>query len=207
MSASVLELADIFRQYGEDYRQAHPLSYDQLPVMRAIELCRTEALGGHPDKCDSCGHLRISYNSCRNRHCPKCQSLAKFAWLQDRLSELLPVQYFHVVFTIPNLLAPLALQNKAVFYNLLFKAVSETLMQAAGDEKHLAAQIGFFAVLHTWGQLLLLHPHIHCIVPGGGISLDGKSWIACREGFFLPVKVLSRLFRGKFLHYLNVSST
>ena len=205
MSAPSLELADIFRQYGESYRQAYAPSYHQLRVMRAIELCRTDALGGHVDKCDSCGNLRISYNSCRNRHCPKCQSLAKFQWLEARMQELLPVAYFHVVFTIPDCFNALALQNKPVFYNLLFKAVSQTLTKIAMDEKHLGAQIGFTAVLHTWGQNLLLHPHIHCIVPSGGISKDGQHWIACREGFFLPVRVLSRLFRGLFLDYLNIA--
>jgi hypothetical protein len=203
MSQPQLELADIFRQYGEQYRQAYPLSYDQLRVMRAIEQCRTAALGGHVDQCDSCGQLRISYNSCRNRHCPKCQSLAKFQWLEARMAELLPVGYFHVVFTLPDSLAAIALQNKRQCYNILFQAVAETLLKIAADEKYLGAQIGFIAVLHTWGQQLLLHPHIHCIVPGGGISPDGKSWLACRAGFFLPVRVLSRLFRGLFLHYLE----
>ena len=200
---SKLEVADIFRKYGPSYRQAHRLAVDQLRAMRAIELCRTAALGGHIDKCDSCGHTTISYNSCRNRHCPKCQSLAKAQWLEARLGELLPVEYFHLVFTIPDAIAPIALQNKSIVYNILFQAASETLLKIAADPKHLGVQVGFSAVLHTWGQNLLHHPHLHCVVGGGGLSVDGKGWIKCRKGFFLPVRVLSRLFRRLFLKYLK----
>ena len=197
------ELADVFRQHGPSYRQSHRLSPQQHRVMRAIEQCRTARLGGHRDQCDRCGHTRVSYNSCRNRHCPKCQSLAKAEWLDQQRAQLLPIHYFHVVFTLPDSLAQLALQNKRVVYNILFRAASETLRRIAQDPKHLGAQIGFLAVLHTWGQTLLHHPHLHCVVPGGGLSADGRRWIACRPNFFLPVKVLSRLFRGLFLHYLE----
>jgi hypothetical protein len=198
-------VADIFRRHGAEYRQSHDaiLSTDQRCVMRAIELCRTAALGGHRDQCDRCGQERISYNSCRNRHCPKCQSLAKAKWLEARQAELLPIEYFHVVFTVPERIAPLALQNKRVLYKILFRAASETLLTIAADPKRLGAKIGFLAVLHTWGQNLLHHPHLHCVVPGGGISPDGRRWVACRPGFFLPVRVLSRMFRGKFLAYLK----
>jgi len=167
--------------------------------MRAIELCRTAALGGHRDQCDRCGHERHSYNSCRNRHCPKCQSLTKAKWLEARQAELLPVEYFHVVFTVPEAVAPVALQNKRVVYNILFKAASETLLTIAADPKHLGARIGFLAVLHTWGQNLLHHPHLHCVVPGGGVSPHGRRWVPCRPGFFLPVRVLSQMFRGNFM--------
>lgn len=205
MSKPPLEVADIFRRHGAEYRRSHDaiLSTDQRRVMRAIELCRTAALGGHRDQCDRCGHERISYNSCRNRHCPKCQSLAKAKWLEARQAELLPIEYFHVVFTVPERIAQLALQNKRVLYKILFRAASETLLTIAADPKHLGAKIGFLAVLHTWGQNLLHHPHLHCVVPGGGISPDGHRWVACRRGFFLPVRVLSRMFRGKFLAYLK----
>jgi putative transposase/transposase-like zinc-binding protein len=200
-----LEVADIFRRHGAEYRRSHDaiLFTDQRRAMRAIELCRTAALGGHRDQCDRCGHERISYNSCRNRHCPKCQSLTKAKWLEARQAELLPIEYFHVVFTIPERIAFLALQNKRVLYKILFRAASETLLTIAADPKHLGARIGFLAVLHTWGQNLLHHPHLHCVVPGGGISHDGRRWVACRRGFFLPVRVLSRMFRGKFLAYLK----
>ena len=170
-------------------------SRGQRRVMSAIERCRTAALGGHVEQCDACGHQRISYNSCRNRHCPKCQSLARAQWLEDRQAELLPVEYFHVVFTLPQELAAIAYQNKAVVYDFLFRATAETLRTIAADPKHLGAEIGFIAILHTWGQNLLHHPHLHCVVPGGGLSPDGQRWIACRPGFFLPVRVLSRLFR------------
>jgi len=173
--------------------------------MRAIERCRTSELGGHVDECDTCGRIRISYNSCRNRHCPKCQFLKKEKWLEQRKQALLPVQYFHVVFTIPAKLNPLALRNKRVFYNILFRSVCETLIELARDPKHLGGKIGFLSVLHTWGQNLMDHLHIHCIVTGGGLSLDGTRWLSCRKGFFIPVKVLSRLFRGKVLHYLKRS--
>jgi hypothetical protein len=194
-----VEVADIFRQQGSDFRLTHPLSPEQRRVMRAIEQCRTAALGGHVDQCDTCGHQRISYNSCRNRHCPKCQSLAKARWLEARMADLLPVEYFHVVFTLPEQLASLALQNQRVVYNLLFASAAETLRTIAADPKHLGAEIGFLAVLHTWGQTLRHHPHLHCVVPGGGLSPDGRRWVSCRQGFFLPVNVLARLFRRLFL--------
>jgi hypothetical protein len=197
-----LEVADIFRQHGSSFRLTHPLSPEQRRVMRAIEQCRTAALGGHLDECDTCAHQRISYNSCRNRHCPKCQSLAKARWLEARIADLLPVQYFHVVFTLPEQLAALALQNKRVVYNLLFSTAAETLRTIAADPKHLGAEIGFLAVLHTWGQTLRPHPHLHCVVPGGGLSLDGSHWRSCRKGFFLSVNVLARLFRRLFLEAL-----
>ena len=171
--------------------------------MSAIEQCRTAALGGHVEECDACGHQRISYNSCRNRHCPKCQSLARAQWLSDRQAELLPVEYFHVVFTVPQEIAAIAYQNKDVVYNILFQATAQTLRTIGADPKHLGAEIGFIAILHTWGQNLLHHPHLHCVVPGGGISADSHHWIACRPGFFLPVRVLSRLFRRLFLELLQ----
>ena len=200
-----LEVADIFRQIGPAYRDEHAaaLNSGQRRVMRDIERCRTAALGGHVEQCDDCGHQRISFNSCRNRHCPKCQSLVRAQWLEDRQAELLPVEYFHVVFTVPQEVAAIAYQNKAVVYDILFHAASETLRTIAGDPKHLGVEIGFIAILHTWGQNLMHHPHLHCVVPGGGISPDGKRWIACRPGFFLPVKVLSRLFRRLFLEQLQ----
>jgi hypothetical protein len=198
-------VADIFRRHGAEYRKVHgaTMSPGQRRVMRAIELCRTAALGGHRDQCGRCGHERFSYDSCRNRHCPKCQSLAKAKWLQARQSELLPTQYFHVVFTVPETLAPVALQNQRVVYGILFRAASETLLTIAADRRRLGARIGFLAVLHTWGQNLMAHPHLHCVVPGGGLSSDDCRWVACRRGFFLPVRVLSRMFRGKFLAYLK----
>lgn len=171
--------------------------------MRAIEVCRTAILGGHVDQCDHCGSLKISYNSCRNRHCPKCQCLDKERWLEARKRDLLPVRYFHVVFTLPEPLRPLALRNQKVLYQILFSASSETLKELTQDPKHLKAEIGFIALLHTWSQTLMDHPHLHCIVTAGGLSPDGKRWIPCKEDFFLPVKVLSRLFRGKFLAYLK----
>jgi len=205
MSHRKLEVADIFRRYGQDYRQklGASLSNVQRRVMTAIEVCRTAVLGGHVERCDHCGHQRISYNSCRNRHCTKCQSLARARWLEKRRHELLATQYFHVVFTVPQEIAAIAYQNKKQVYGILFRAAAETLRTIAADPKHLGAQIGFFTVLHTWGQSLLHHPHLHCVVPGGGISPDGSGWIACRPGFFLPVRVLSRLFRRLFLQYLN----
>jgi hypothetical protein len=198
-----LELADIFRQHGLAYQQAHALPRDHRRVMRAIEICRTAALGGHVEKCSHCSHTRNSYNSCRNRHCPKCQSLARAAWVESRKLELLPVEYFHVVFTLPEPIAQVALQNKALVYGILFRASAETLLTIARDPQHLGAGIGFFSVLHTWGQNLLHHPHVHCVVPGGGLSPDRQRWIACRPGFFLPVRVLSRLFRRLFLEQLQ----
>jgi putative transposase/transposase-like zinc-binding protein len=171
--------------------------------MRAIETCRTAALGGHVERCGHCSHVRVSYNSCRNRHCPKCQSLARAKWLEQRKAELLPVEYFHLVFTIPEALAGIAFQNQKVVYDILFRATAETLLTVARNPQHLGAQIGFFAILHTWGQNLLLHPHLHCVVPGGGMSPDGDRWVSCRPGFFLPVRVLSRLFRRLFLEALE----
>ena len=178
---------------------------NHLRVMRAIEACRTAALGGHKDQCDRCGHLAISYNSCRNRHCPKCQTLRKEKWIEARSEELLPIEYFHVVFTIPSELNPLASMNQKVMYDLLFRSVSETIMELANDPKHLGARIGAIGILHTWGQNLMDHPHIHCIVTGGGLSPDGSSWVSCRKGFFIPVRVMSALFRGKFMDFLKNS--
>lgn len=205
MARSGPEVADVFRRYGAAYRETHGASLcsAQRRVMSAIELCRTAALGGHFERCDRCDHQRICYNSCRDRNCPKCQSLARAQWLEDRRSELLDTQYFHVVFTVPQPIAAIALQNKQVVYNILFQATAETLRTIAADRKHLGAQIGFFAVLHTWGQTLAHHPHLHCVVPGGGISTDGTRWISCRPNFFLPVSVLARLFRRLFLDYLR----
>ena len=203
-----LEVADIFRRHGETYRQTHAghLGRVERRVMSAIELCRTEQLGGHSECCASCGFVRCAYNSCRNRHCPKCQGAARREWLAARQTELLPVPYFHVVFTLPAPVAEIAFQNKAAVYAILFKAVAATLRTIAADPKHLGAEIGIVAVLHTWGQNLHHHPHLHCVVPGGGLSLKpalgeagGTRWIACRPGFFLPVRVLSRLFRRLFL--------
>jgi hypothetical protein len=200
-----LEVADIVRTYGTAFVRRHGrwLTGLHLKVLRAIAACRTAALGGHIDQCDRCGQRAISYNSCLNRHCPKCQAAARQRWLAKRSAELLPVPYYHVVFTLPHVLAPLALQNKAAVYSLLFRAVGETLLQIAADPKHLGAEIGFLAVLHTWGQTLLHHPHVHCVVPGGGLSPDHRRWIACEHNFFLPVKVLSLVFRGKFLQALE----
>ena len=196
-----LEVADIFRAAGADYRaaQAGHLSLAQLKVMSAIESCRTAALGGHVEGCQDCGHQRIAYNSCRNRHCPKCQGAAARAWLAEREADLLPVGYFHVVFSVPAEIAVLAWQNKAPVYDLLFRAAAETMLTIAADPRHLGARIGITAVLHTWGSALTHHPHIHMIVPGGGLSPDGQRWIASRAGFLLPVRVLSRLFRRLFL--------
>src|SRR5271166_6038974 len=204
MDRPKLEVADVFRRYGEAYRQEHgaSLSIAQRRVMTAIEVCRTAVLGGHLEQCDHCGHQRNAYNSCCDRHCPKCQSFARFKWLQDRQAELLNTQYFHVVYTLPQQIATLAYQNKREIYGILFRATSQTLLTIAADPKHLGAEIGFFAVLHTWGSNLLHHPHLHCVVPGGGLSADGSQWISCRTGFFLPVGVLSRLFRRLFLEYL-----
>lgn len=204
MPRPALELADILRVHGEAFRRAHAghLSLGQLKVMSAIEACRTAVLGGHVARCDDCRHLAVSYNSCRNRHCPKCQGAAARAWLAEREADLLPVPYFHVVFTLPAPLAAIAFHNKAMVYDLLFKAAAETLQTIAADPRHLGARIGLVAVLHTWGAALTHHPHVHCIVPGGGLSPDSERWIACRPGFFLPVRVLSRLFRRLFLEKL-----
>ncbi len=204
MPRPALEVADIFRDFGPAWRRANAghISLGQLKVMSAIERCRTAALGGHVTRCADCAHERVAYNSCRNRHCPKCQGRAARDWLAAREAELLPVPYFHVVFTVPADIADIAYHNKAVIYRILFKAAAETLTIIAKDPKHLGARIGLTAVLHTWGSALTHHPHLHCIVPGGGISLDGERWVACRPGFFLPVRVLSRLFRRLFLEAL-----
>jgi hypothetical protein len=202
-----LEVADIFRRHGEAFRQARAghLGLVERRVMGAITVCRTAVLGGHVEQCDDCGATRIAYtyNSCRNRHCPKCQGLARAKWLADRQAELLPVPYFHVVFALPAPLGEIAFQNKAAVYGILFRAAAETLATIAADPKHLGAQLGLTMVLHTWGQTLQHHPHVHCVVTGGGPSLDGTRWVACRPGFFLPVRVLSRLFRRLFLRDLQ----
>jgi hypothetical protein len=205
MERPKLEVADVFRRYGETYRQtfAASLTTAQRRVMTAIEACRTAALGGHVEKCDRCDHLRNSYNSCADRHCPKCQSLARAEWIQDRQAELLSVPYFHIVFTVPEEIAAIALQNKKTVYGILFHTTAKTLQLIAADPQHLGAEIGFFAVLHSWGQNLVHHPHLHCVVPGGGVSPDGQRWISCRPDFFLPVHVLSRLFRRLFLESLQ----
>jgi Putative transposase/Transposase zinc-binding domain len=202
-----LEVADVFRCHGDAYRRAHAghLGRIERRVMSAIARCRTAELGGHVESCTSCGLVRIAYNSCRNRHCPKCQGRARAEWLEARQAELLPVPYFHVVFTLPAPVAEIAFQNKAVVYAILFRAAAETLRSIAADPKYLGAEIGLVAVLHTWGQTLHHHPHVHCVVPGGGPSIDGTRWIACRPGFFLPVRVLSRRFRRLFLDALRAA--
>lgn len=203
MAQPVWEVADILRRHGDAYRAQHALPVHQLKVMRALQLCRTAALGGHIERCGHCDHERISYNSCRNRHCPKCQNLARAQWIEKRKAELLPIPYFHVVFTIPEQLNPLALQNKKVFYGLLFAASAATLQTIARDPKHLGAEIGFFSILHTWGQTLTHHPHIHSVVTGGGLRPDRSGWAHSRQRFFLSVRVLSRLFRRLFLEALQ----
>jgi hypothetical protein len=204
VSRPALEVADIFRSHGPAWRHANAghVSLEQLKVMSAIESCRTAALGGHVARCEDCAYTTIAYNSCRNRHCPKCQGAAANEWLAEREAELLPVPYFHVVFTLPAAIADIAYQNKAVIYDLLFKVSADTLITIAADPEHLGARVGITAVLHTWGSALTHHPHVHMIVPGGGISFDGKRWVSCRPGFFLPVRVLSRLFRRLFLEKL-----
>lgn len=204
MDRPQFEVADVFRCYGADYRLQNgaSMSNAQHRVMTAIEVCRTAVLGGHLEQCDQCGHQRNAFNSCANRHCPKCQSLARAQWLQDRQAELLNTEYFHVVFTVPEQIATISYQNKRELYGILFRAAAETLRTIAADPKHLGAEIGFFVVLHTWGSNLLHHPHLHCVVTGGGLSADGTEWVPCRAGFFLPVRVLSRLFRRLFLEYL-----
>jgi len=204
---AAMEVADIFRDQGPAWRQAHAghISLDQLKVMSAIERCRSAALGGHVLCCEDCAQLQIAYNSCRNRHCPKCQGSAARRWLQDRQADLLPVDYYHVVFTLPAPISDIAYHNKAVIYALLFQAAAETLLTIAADPKRLGARLGITAVLHTWGSALTHHPHLHCIVPGGGLSLDGQRWVACKSGFFLPVRVLSRLFRRLFLEKLSIA--
>ena len=196
-----LEVADIFHRHGADWRRANAghVSLGQLQVMSAIEQCRSAAIGGHVERCEDCGHSRIAYNSCRNRHCPKCQGAAAQDWLAAREADLLPVDYFHVVFTLPVEIAPIAFQNKAVIYDLLFRTAAATLLTIAADPRHLGARIGATAVLHSWGSAMTYHPHVHMIVPGGGISLDGTRWVRCKPGFLLPVRVLSRLFRRLFL--------
>lgn len=200
-----VEVADIFRRYGPEWRQQQPghLSLGQLQVMSAIEHCRTDHLGGHVLFCDHCSRLQIAYNSCRNRHCPKCQASAAKRWLAQRQRDLLPVEYYHVVFTLPAEIADLAYQNKATLYQLLFRTAAETLLTIGADPKRLGAQLGALMVLHTWGSALTHHPHVHCVVPGGGLSLDGQSWVSCRKGFLLPVRVLSRRFRRVFLEQLE----
>ena len=204
MERPKLEVADIFRRHGARWRAANSahVGSAQRRVMTAIEICRTAALGGHVERCDDCAHTRVAYNSCRNRHCPKCQWRAAERWLKERAAELLPASYFHVVFTLPSEISPIAYQNKAAVYGLLFRAAARALTMIAADPRHLGAEIGLTAVLHTWGQKLDHYPHVHCIVPGGGVSPDGERWISCRPGFFLPVRVLSRLFRRLFLEGL-----
>ena len=204
MGRPALEVADIFRVHGPAWRQAQHahLSLGQLKVMSAIEQCRSAALGGHVLRCESCEQVQIAYNSCRNRHCPKCQASAARGWLEARQADLLPVEYYHVVFTLPAPISAIAYYNKAVVYELLFELAAETLRTIAADPKHLGAQIGATLVLHTWGSALTHHPHVHGIVPGGGLSADAKRWVACRPGFFLPVRVLARLFRRRFLEEL-----
>ena len=204
-----IEVADVFRRHGAAYREAHAghLGRIERRVMGAIEACRTAALGGHAEHCTDCGLVRYAYNSCRNRHCPKCQGLARAEWLADRQAELLPVPYFHVVFTVPAPIADIAFQNKSVVYSILFRAAAEALRRIAADPKHLGAELGVVAVLHTWGQNLHHHPHVHCVIPGGGLSPDHTQWVACRPGFFLPVRVLSRLFRRLFMEQLQAAYT
>ena len=207
MMRSMLEVADIFRRHGDAFRHAHAghLGRVDRRVMAAIEACRTAALGGHAEQCGDCGLVRHAYNSCRNRHCPKCQGLARAAWLEARQAELLPVPYYHVVFTLPAAAAEIAFQNKRVVYAILFRAAADALRDIAADPRHLGAEIGAVAVLHTWGQTLHHHPHLHCIVPGGGLSPDQTRWVSCRPGFFLPVRVLSRRFRTLFLERLRAA--
>lgn len=203
MNRPAIEVADIFRRHGQAFRARTGLALAQRRVMSAIERCRTAALGGLIEQCDRCGHRRLCYRSCRNRHCPKCQFSARAEWLERRCAELLDCEYFHLVFTLPRELAPLALQNRRVLFGILFRAASRSLREIAADPRHLGAEAGFLAVLHTWGQKLDFHPHLHCVVPGGGIGPQGDRWVACRPGFFLPVRVLSRRFRTLFLRQLE----
>lgn len=205
MNRPTLEVADIFRARGDSFIDQHQtrISYQQLKVIRAITRCRTAALGGHIDRCTRCGHEVISYNSCRDRHCPKCQAQARQRWLGDRERELLPTRYFHVVFTLPGELSPLILRNQRVLYDLLFAASASTLLKVAADPKHLDAKVGFFGILHTWGQNLLHHPHVHYVIPAGGLASDHSHWVHPRYPFFLPVRILSRVFRGKFVSGLR----
>jgi hypothetical protein len=202
-----VEVADIFRRYGDEYRRTlqSELPIQHLRVMRSIEICRTRGLGGHVEQCDRCGKIRISYNSCRNRHCPKCQFLRKERWVLNINRYLLSIQYFHVVFTIPDQLNPLVLRNKKAMYDILFQSTSQTLKELSEDPKYLGAHIGFISILHTWGQNLMDHPHIHCIVTGGGMSPEGERWISCKKNFFIPVKVLYARFRNKLLINLKKS--
>ncbi|SFE47746.1 IS91 family transposase [Methylobacterium sp. 13MFTsu3.1M2] len=202
MARPALEVADILNRHGDAFLARHRLSRGQLKVIGAIRACRTAVLGGHVARCEGCDHSRIAYNSCRNRHCPKCQGQTARAWLERRQADLLPVPYYHVVFTLPAAVAAVAFQNKAVVYDLLFRTAADTLLTIAAVPKHLGAKIGLTAVLHTWGSAMTHHPHVHIVVPGGGLSPDGARWIACRPGFFLPVRVLSRLFRRLFLDRL-----
>jgi hypothetical protein len=205
MSRPPFEVADIFRRFGSAWRTSNAghVSLGQLKAMSAIEKCRTASLGGHVDRCDACRFTRISYNSCGNRHCPKCQAVAAQEWLAEREAELLPVPYFHVVFTLPEALSPVVYQNKALVYDILFKAAAETMLTIAADPKRLGAKIGLTSVLHSWGSAMTFHPHVHMIVPGGGISLDGNRWVSSQQSFFLPVKVLGSLFRRLFLEKLR----
>jgi hypothetical protein len=205
MNRPAHELADVIRTFAPAFEQqyGHTVSPAQRRALRDLARCRTAALGGHVEACDACGQVRIAYNSCRNRNCPKCQAAARAAWLDRQSADLLPVEYFHVVFTLPNALGPLGLQNPTLLYGALFRAAAASLLTLASDPNHLGAEIGFLAVLHTWGQTLTLHPHVHCVVPGGGLSPDGQHWLSCRPGFFLPVRPLSRLFRGKYLATLQ----
>lgn len=199
MSRPRLEVAEVLRRYQSEYVATHWVSPDQWQVIRDLIACRSAALGGHLRRCQQCGHEEIAYNSCRNRHCPKCQGQKQADWLASECANLLDVGYFHIVFTLPQQLSPLALQNKRLLYGLLFRCGAQALLRVARDPRHLGANIGFTAILHTWGQTLLHHPHLHCLVPAGGLSPDGKHWIQARPGFFLPVRVLSRVFRGRFL--------
>lgn len=196
------EVQDILREYGDAYLMKHKTSYAQRKVMTALIGCRTSALGAHKIVCEDCGHTEISYNSCRNRHCPKCQTFGKERWIDKQKASLLPVGYFHVVFTLPDLLNPVLFQNQEISYDLMFRAVWDTLRELSADKKYLGAEIGVTSILHTWGQQLVYHPHIHCIVSGGGITKSGK-WINSRKKFFLPMRVMAKLFRGKLLAYLR----
>ena len=204
-----IEIADIFRAYGSYYREEHKLPLHKLKAMSAITSCRTSDLGGHVDECESCGHLQISYNSCRNRHCPKCQCLARERWLVACQKDLLPISYFHIVFTIPNVLNDLTLTNQRTMYTILFKSASETLLDLGRDEKHLGGQLGIMAILHTWGQNLMDHPHLHCVVTGGGLVEDKNAWLYPKKSngngkdFFIHVNIISELFKKKYLYYLN----
>jgi hypothetical protein len=205
MTPAAFEVGDILRAHGDAYRARHPVTPQQARVLRRLAECRTAALGGHVDACSDCGFTRISYNSCRDRHCPKCQASKRAAWLETRLERLLPIGYFHVVFTLPALLSPLVLHNQRLLYDLLFRAASATLLTLAADPQRLGAQVGITAILHTWGQNLLFHPHLHCVVTGGGLAPDGQHWVAGRRRYFLPVKVLGKMFRGKFLAGLKAA--